>query len=77
MHVEQAINQLHISLATGNQSTSYQSIWTHNKIDDLNHQDNGILVASYFSNSQVHLIYIIIFGKTAFIFGYWFKTVTS
>ena len=34
----------------GNQSTDYQSIGTHNKIDDLNHQDNFILGDSYFSS---------------------------
>ena len=28
--------------------------YPHNKIDDLNHQDNGILVASYFS---IHIIW--------------------
>ena len=50
VHVELAINQLHIRLATGNHSTAYQLIGTHNKIVDLNHQDNGILVASYFSS---------------------------
>ena len=48
--MEPAINQLHIRLGTGNQFTAYQSIGTHNKIDDLKHQDNGILAYSYFSS---------------------------
>ena len=52
VHVEPEINQLHILLATGNQSTAYQPIGTYNKIDDLNHQDNDILVASYFSKQK-------------------------
>ena len=55
VHVELAINQLHIRPATGNQLTAYHSIGTHNKIDNLNHQDNGILVASYFSSSILHI----------------------
>ena len=48
--MEPAINQLHIFLATGNQSTAYQSIGTYNKIDNINHQDNFILADSYFSS---------------------------
>ena len=55
VHVEPEINQLHIRLGTGNQFTAYQSIGTHNKIDDLNHQDNGILVASYFSSCLLNI----------------------
>ena len=51
-HVEPEINELHICLATGNQSTAYQSIGTHNKIDDLKHQGNGLLAYYYFSTME-------------------------
>ena len=55
VHVEPAINQLHIRLGTGNQFTDYQSIGTHNKIDDLKHQDNGLLAYSYFRSRLLNI----------------------
>ena len=55
VHMEPEINQLHIHLATGNQLTAYQSIGTNNKIDNLNHLDNGILVDSYVSSCLLNI----------------------